>query len=217
VRRLQRSPLSSSGRRFLQAKNARYLDLIAANDTVPQALLNAYKDPRVKADLKSETHSKCAYCESQVNHVYPGDVEHLKAKSKYPQRRLEYDNLTFACSQCNNLKRDYDDPTGPILDPYIDAPELHLVASGPLIFGRTDSAKGRVTAAILALNRPALFDRRRDRLESIYSLALVYARETVGALKRVAKNQLLMEMGDNAEYSFVVRDFLRVLEVIDPE
>src|SRR5690554_3133173 len=66
-----------------------------------------YNQRDVKESVKLETNDKCAYCESKVTHVYPGDIEHIIPKSVYPRLSFNWDNLTFGCYWCNNKKRDF--------------------------------------------------------------------------------------------------------------
>jgi uncharacterized protein (TIGR02646 family) len=84
----------------------------------PSKLAGNYKFPENKEALISASHSKCAYCESKVDHVYPGDVEHLKPKSIFPELEFSWPNLGYVCSVCNNSKNDFYSTTTPLIDPY---------------------------------------------------------------------------------------------------
>jgi uncharacterized protein (TIGR02646 family) len=70
--------------------------------------------PDVKAALLEDQQFKCAFCESFVQHVSYGTVEHFRPKAGYRQRRGEplrrpgyywlaydWDNLFFCCNLCN--------------------------------------------------------------------------------------------------------------------
>lgn len=54
-----------------------------------------------KAQLKADTHGKCAYCESQTTVVAHGDVEHFRPKSRYWWLAFCLDNYCFSCQLCN--------------------------------------------------------------------------------------------------------------------
>lgn len=54
-----------------------------------------------KAQLKAETHGKCAYCEAPTDTVAHGDVEHFRPKSVYWWLAYCWDNWLFACQICN--------------------------------------------------------------------------------------------------------------------
>ncbi|MBI1786218.1 MAG: hypothetical protein HYR60_01540, partial [Acidobacteria bacterium] len=56
-----------------------------------------------KARLKAETHGKCAYCESKIDTVAHGDVEHFRPKSVYWWLAYCYDNHLYACQICNQV------------------------------------------------------------------------------------------------------------------
>ncbi|EYF05111.1 hypothetical protein [Chondromyces apiculatus] len=86
-----------------------------------------YRHRTVKEALHAAHHGKCCYCESKVDHVAPGDVEHYRPKAAVQQLRrapLEqpgyhwlaytWSNLLFACVVCNGThKRNL----FPLLDP----------------------------------------------------------------------------------------------------
>ena len=68
----------------------------------------------VKAALRAVQHDKCAFCESKITHVSPGDVEHFRPKAGYRQKpsdplarpgyywlAYEWSNLLLACPICN--------------------------------------------------------------------------------------------------------------------
>lgn len=54
-----------------------------------------------KPQLQSETHQKCAYCESHSSAVAFGDVEHYRPKSIYWWLAYVYDNYLASCQICN--------------------------------------------------------------------------------------------------------------------
>jgi len=73
-----------------------------------------YAASEVKNALLEDQHSKCAFCESLVQHVSYGTVEHFRPKAGYRLRRggplkrpgyywlaYDWDNLFFCCQLCN--------------------------------------------------------------------------------------------------------------------
>ncbi len=77
----------------------------------------AYKQSEIKEALIKLFNGKCAYCESKILHIYPGDVEHFRPKSsiKYPKEdkvkeikpayywlAADWNNLLLACKNCNS-------------------------------------------------------------------------------------------------------------------
>lgn len=53
-------------------------------------------------DLKSVFHGLCAYCEQ----VDPGEVEHFRPKSRFPEKVYVWSNWLFSCHSCNQAKRE---------------------------------------------------------------------------------------------------------------
>lgn len=109
------------------------------------------------------------YCESQVSHVYYGDVEHIrpKATDKYPHLEFEWTNLGYCCARCNNVKKDQFDEACPIIDPYSEDPATHLIAFGSAMRHKAGSERGALTITTIDLNRPELVERRAMRLTQL--------------------------------------------------
>ena len=128
-----------------------------------------YRHIDVKAALVAETHGKCAYCESKLKHIHHGDVEHIAPKSLEPAKRYEWSNLTLACEICNQNKSNRDPNLEHILDPYAAEPSEHLTFIGSFIFP-LGTSHGKNTEILLDLNRAALLERRKSRLEQIMGI-----------------------------------------------
>ncbi len=82
------------------------------------AFTKHYAHPTVKAALRAAQHGKCAFCESKVAQIAPGDVEHFRPKAGYRQRRngplkrpgyywlaYAWENLLFVCELCNRREK----------------------------------------------------------------------------------------------------------------
>jgi uncharacterized protein (TIGR02646 family) len=77
---------------------------------------SAYRQVDVKDELLNIFHGKCAYCESKVDHISPGAVDHFRPKgrnkktNKAPHKDFigyywlaaDWDNLLFTCTDCNS-------------------------------------------------------------------------------------------------------------------
>ena len=112
-----------------------------------------YGDSTVKAQLKSDQHEKCAYCERRKSGDF-GDIDHYRPKAEYTVNNIkskpgyywlayEWENLIFSCTECN---RTYKKSNFPLLDenkrdiinkninteypliinPYVDNPVEHI-------------------------------------------------------------------------------------------
>lgn len=184
-----------------------YLNALGQGSTVSDTLKTRYRHADVKSQIKAETNEKCAYCESKIDHIYAGDIEHIIPKSKFPNLIFEWTNLTYCCGECNRRKLDYYDDQNPLLNPYTDNPEEHLIAAGDFIVSNPGSKKGLLTQLKLELNRVPLLERRRERLMHLQSLLELYT-SVEGEVKELLKRQLMQEVDKSKEYSFAVQAFI---------
>ena len=168
------------------------MDDFALNNVLNKKLQKKYNHPQVKDAVETETSGKCAYCESNVSHVYPGDIEHIIAKSEVPQKTFLWENLTYCCFECNNKKRAYHDDAYPLINPYIYNIDEHLIPIGPLYFSVRGSTRGELTKININLNREEIVGRRREKIEELQKYILAYHREQVNSLK----DEMLLEMED---------------------
>jgi len=154
--------------------------------------------------LRDEFLFQCIYCLCRERWFPDGDahfsVEHLQPQSLVPERRTDYDNLAYACCQCNAAKQDADW----ILDPCSDALGMHLqVLDDGTIQGLT--RKGRELIQVCRLDRPKLTAFRRGLLEWIRVLsknpspeAAAVLRQYLGFPANLPRLALLRPPGGNA-------------------
>jgi hypothetical protein len=190
------------------AWTAEYLAYVRG-DPVPDAAATRYKHPEIKSALREETSDKCAYCESKVTQVYPGDVEHIAPKSIRPELVVEWTNLTFVCAQCNNAKGDYFSEVDPLINPYVDTPHQHLRFIGPLCLQVPGDRIGMTAVLRLKLGRSALIERRKERLEYLHTLLHVWAVMTAGPTRDALEDQIREEVGPDQPYSAAASEYLR--------
>lgn len=173
-----------------------------------------YAHADIRTALEEETNSKCAYCEGRINDVAYTHIEHKLPKRKNPTLVCEWDNLTIACPKCNTKKGDYDDKACPLLDPYVDDVESHVVFYGPMAFA-CDSASAQATIALLELNRSDLLFSRKSALEGVDRL--------ISLIERASGNQAVAQalwldvelaISAGAEFASACRHFVqaRLLE-----
>ena len=206
--RLQRIPLGEELAAIVAERIARLQTLLAAGEPIPAGLANSYRDPPLKAILFQETCDKCAYCESKITHVYFGDVEHIIPKRNQPGISLTPSNLTVACAQCNNAKSDYHDAAWPLINPFEDNPDDEFLALGYHLTRRPGKHRARITIDVVKLNRMALLERRRERIQALEPLVDQYVAAPDGALKTLLRNELLKQASRDNEYCFVVKAYL---------
>jgi uncharacterized protein (TIGR02646 family) len=187
------------------AWTAALLEALARGDAPTKALKSRYNEPSIKAALVSETHGKCAYCESKLRHVTYGDIEHIIPKSVAPARWFDWQNLTLACDKCNTNKSDNEG----IIDPYLADPTDHLWFIGALVFPRPGSDSGRITERILELNRPELLERRQEKLKGLLTQLELINRTQNEAIKAALKTDILEEIRDDREFAGLARELVR--------
>lgn len=205
---LYRQPLEPTLAARVADRAQRLRNHLEAEEDPPSSLLNQYRDPELKQHLLVEAHGKCVYCESKITHVYFGDVEHMRPKSRFPAAMLDVENLAIACAKCNNAKGEFWDDEVALLNPYTDDPNTELLALGYLVARRPGKDRARLTIERLDLNRQALLERRRERIELLQPLADQYAHAPGGAIKELLKAELCRNAANSGEYVLIVRAYL---------
>lgn len=184
-------------------------DIKQAQGKLKQAL-EKYRHNDIKDALIKMFSGKCAYCESKINHITYGAIEHFRPKGDpaFEHLAFEWTNLLLSCDICNdaghkgtNFPVDFAgnplliDPTDGITDP-----NTHLdfswdeVAGLASVYGR--DIRGQEVERIFELNRKELLKIRSQRVKSL--IALLELAKT-GHSKAVA---LLEESCEpDAEYS----------------
>lgn len=117
--KITKGPVPAILARSEEAWTNTLLTKIRTGDAPTENELGKYKHPEIKAALVQETHGKCAYCESKFGHIAYGDVEHIVPKSRAPENRYSWTNLTIACDRCNTNKGDAEG----FVDPNTDDPD----------------------------------------------------------------------------------------------
>ncbi len=190
---------------------ADFLAYIYNRQRAPDSVRGRYTHPEIKNALIEECGGKCAYCESKLRHVAPGDIDHIFPVSRRPDLIFEWSNLTLACPVCNRLKRDYYHPDEPLLDPYIEEPSEHLVFLGSILFARPLSQAGMRTILLLELNRPELMERRNEVITSLERLVAVWHGFPAGPSKDLVWQELQTLTSTQREYSHALSTALEAL------
>ncbi|MEP3122442.1 MULTISPECIES: HNH endonuclease [Alphaproteobacteria] len=181
------------------------LDKLSKGEKLTSSDVGRYNHAEIKGALLSETHSKCAYCESKVRHVTYGDIEHVVPKSDDPSRMFAWDNLTIACDVCNTNKKNAPVQDDTFVDPYRVDPEFAFWPQGPLVFalpGRDDALR---TERLLKLNRGELVERRTERLKYLNSLLQNIENAKSEDVKQILWNDFCDEAESDKEYAALAR------------
>ena len=199
---------------------------------------NIYRSTRIKGALKRLQHDKCCYCESRPFATSAGRIDHFRPKAAVRQGTgsdriypgyywlaYRWDNLVLACEKCNLKKSDYfplensgqrarshldplDAEIPLLLNPYVETnPGEHFTFDG--FACRPETERGRVTVAVLGLNRLDLQAERQDVLNRLVSLCTV-ARDPdqSDTLRWRARDEIDSLARPDARYSAMVRDYL---------
>ncbi|WP_109098533.1 HNH endonuclease [Aquimarina sp. AU58] len=191
------------------------MDYVNKGQKIPDSDKNKYNHIQVKNQIKLETKEKCAYCESQVTHQYPGDIEHIIPKAIYPRLTFNWSNLTFACYWCNNGKRNYvEKKEAKLINPYKDKISEHLSFFGPLLMHVNESKRGEITWKKIKLNRQELIDRRTEKIIDLQNLIDKYEREDVPALKAILLNEVIEFSNNEKEFSYMCICYLQDKKIL---
>jgi len=159
---------------------------------------NIYGHAKVKRALVEMHHGKCCYCESYVRHITPGTIDHYRPKAASQQSAgsslirpgyywlaYEWENLLFACPECNQTKRNrfpIRDATrralshldslaqedALLINPAEDNPAELISFREEFAFPVDDNLRGHTTIEVLELNdRKDLVDRRREKIQTL--------------------------------------------------
>ncbi|MFY0629661.1 MAG: HNH endonuclease [Flavobacteriaceae bacterium] len=186
---------------------------ITAGTAIPKSLANNYNIKEVKDALRSESKSKCMYCESMVGHITYEHIEHIKpkAKSKFPQLTFDYSNLGLACPKCNMNKSDTYDVATPFIDPYNDNPKTHFTAIGAFIWAKSGDDRAKLSEIEIDLNRAELLETRGERMKTIRTLVDNYNSMAAGGLKNALKKEIDKEIAEGKPYSFSAKMLVKAL------
>lgn len=177
---------------------------------VPATLINApvpanaaevrkdiYKADDVRAQLMNDQGRKCAYCECRVRTAY-NDVEHYRPKAAYFWLGHTWQNLLYACNECNRTYKKHhfplrneatrnlehhdisqEDPL--IVNPVEEEPSLHIKFKEHVAVFLSD--KGEETIKLFQLNA---------RKELVEDRRLVYANyKLINKIRTLQEQRLL--------------------------
>ena len=165
-----------------------------------------YRHSSIKEAIRAETHEKCAYCESKISHVHPGEIDHIFPVSRRPDLCVDWDNLTLVCSECNRRKSDYYNEEEPLVNPYVNEPSDHLIFFGPMVLHR-DKMGFRTTRQI-GLSRTQLIERKQERIEQLNMLVQQWRETPNGPTRQFLQEEIMQYASDAAEFAGTVRAFI---------
>ncbi len=173
-------------------------------------LASKYNQVAIKTALIEMSGGKCAFCESFIEAIDFGDIEHFFPKSLYPEFTFDWDNLFLACTKCNNEKRAFDTQTHPIIHPVNDNPKDYFIYRDLLIEINPDApdlTKGKRTIEVCNLQRIGLVQTR-------FPVLLQFYKNEHGLRAQIDR---FNELQQNARRDKVASDILDFLDVVKNE
>ncbi|WP_179275755.1 HNH endonuclease [Rhodococcus sp. 06-418-5] len=166
-----------------------------------------WRNKEIRRVLTKETFERCAFCESELLAVAFGHIEHIEPRVIYPEKVVDWENLTLSCERCNNAKLDYHSEITPLVNPYIDDPEDYLRFIGDLVLPIPGSDRAIMTVRKYGLFRVQLVGLRRARIEHF----MLYLDRWVRAVDPVMSETLLDIMIEDfvtGPYQMTIRSLL---------
>lgn len=144
----------------------------AGDDLLFKRLQKKYGHNQIKAELELMFSEKCAYCESTINVVTVGHIEHFRPKSRFIGLTFAWTNLLLSCPKCNDkqhkgVKFPSVSAGGPLINPSAEDPADHFdfiynrITNQALVAPKT--TRGQVTAQMFGLNRRKALLRERSK------------------------------------------------------
>lgn len=178
---------------------------------IPKSVKEKYNQKDIKDSLEMECHKKCMYCESDISGVADYHIEHYRPKSIYPEKSFEWNNLGLSCPQCNRNKDNTFDENLPFVNPYLDNPDEFFAFAGTMVLPLAGNNRACVTETVIGLNRPALIEKRGERMKVVMSMADNYVLETNPLLKDIRRKQLSLEIAEDKPYSRCMKEIVKMI------
>lgn len=190
---------------YKTALNAYQTNPSESNKIKKKKAENKYNNGALKKALKNMFMDKCAYCESHIPHIYFGDIEHFRPKSKFPNQCFEWDNLLLSCGICNSkmYKSDKFPETnegGFFVNPVTENPDEFFNFEFDPQTGTANvipkNERGNTTEIELGLNR---IDLVKHRSSIVKKMAVIAIKANQGDVKCL--NEIHSYCGKEDEYS----------------
>jgi len=179
--------LNSTERRSGFAQFAAHVLVSRAGKVVFPSCWTKFKD-----QLFLLSHSKCSYCEGEINSNPAGHVEHFNPKTLFPLLAYEWTNYFLACAGCNVAKGEKWPSRGKYVRPdQGDPAKLFRFEPDGTIHPARRSLAADKTIRDFGLSRKPLVNRRKmviDGLLNQLKLAADIRAENPAIAKRLAAN-----------------------------
>lgn len=168
-----------------------------------------YNHEKIRAQLQSMFHGKCAYCESHIGHVSYDQIEHFRPKGEFRDLCFSWENLLLACGRCNDKghkgeKFPEDADGGPFVNPAAENPDdffdFVIDSETGITEVKPKNTRGHTTERELGLNRWELQRHRSKYVMLLFRLAV-----KAGNGDSDCKDLLLVNCLPNHEYAAFAR------------
>lgn len=171
---------------------------------------SAWRHKEIVEALRRDSLGKCMYCESFMDDVSYGAVEHIWPKSLFEDRALEWENLGYCCTRCNTSKGAYWDADEElrVLDPYKDDVQEYLRFAGPITLPRGGSTRGSLTLHKLKLlDLMPLVTGRMKAIQALEDSLVLWERESRPGYKDFLAERVVNCCALEVEYTAVLRSY----------
>lgn len=158
------------------------------NKKVLDSAIKKYNHTQIKQALLQMFNGKCSFCESYIENVDFGDIEHFKPKSKFPELAVAWENLLLSCKKCNGAGQKGDKwPSkkegGPLIDPCVENPEdfFEFVFDEKTLMSivKPKNVRGATSENIYGLNKHTLVKDRNRYVQMLVIIAKNYGKDHV--------------------------------------
>lgn len=166
--------------------------------------IKKYNHRNIKETLEAMFNGKCAFCESFIQNVDFGDIEHFRPKSIFPELAVKWENLVLACKKCNGSGQKGNNwpltsSGGILIDPCIDDPnnffDFEFDETTLVSIVKPKNERGEISEKCYGLNKHELLVDRNKYVKMLIVIAKRYSQDVE------AKEILEEAITNKGEYS----------------
>ncbi|WP_462268091.1 HNH endonuclease family protein [Mucilaginibacter sp.] len=198
---------------ILIKKEAAWLTAIknATNKKDREEAIKKYQNKKIKSTLIAMFYGKCAFCESYIENVDYGDIEHFKPKSLFPEEAINWDNLLLSCKKCNGAGQKGDawplnNEGGPLINPCTENPNdyfnFEFDTETDVAIVKPKNVRGEVSEKLYGLNKLSLVKDRNITIKRLVALAQFY--NSNDKAKRYL-DEAALDSGEYAAFARMIR------------
>lgn len=174
--------------------------------------IGKYKNEKIKETLIEMFHGKCAFCESYIENVDFGDIEHFKPKSKFPELAVSWENLLLSCKKCNGSgQKGSNWPTepegGPLINPTKEDPnnffDFEFDEKTLVAIVKPKNIRGETSEKVYGLNKSTLLP---DRNRKIRHLVFIAKRYAIDFEARQIIDEAVEDSGEYAAFARMIKN-----------